>query len=115
MGVLLHRNIRRDLMYRPLDAMADATRLTRAGKLTQATHLIQRALRGLIQPERPPAPAEPVGEAPVRPIPEVEDIAFRDLPVPPGIATTAPEPGPAPDQGPKPEPGPGTFDAHEFA
>lgn len=56
--------------------MLEATRLTRAGRLLEATALIQRTLRGVLSPE---ISADPVGRTVEEPI----DVAFRvDVAVP---------------------------------
>jgi poly(hydroxyalkanoate) depolymerase family esterase len=121
-------------MYNPLEAMADATQLTRQGKLAEATRLIQRALRGFRTPAAAPAPADPPPSSPALLVeqlapPEVEDIAFRELPTQAGVVAPqvevidlrqAPEVAeptitPIPAAVPTPAQEPGTFDSHAFA
>ncbi|TWO70514.1 PHB depolymerase family esterase [Caenimonas sedimenti] len=93
--------------------MTDATRLTRQGKLAEATRLIQRALQGLRAPKPATEQAEPRAANPAAPmahvLPEVEDVAFRELPAQPDIARPEPEPAPA-DTVHRP----GAFDSHVF-
>lgn len=68
-------------------ALAEATRLTRDGRLAEATAAIQRALRGATGASR--APASPAG--PAAPI----DVPFRVVPTEPPRATPIPQVGPA--------------------
>lgn len=121
-----------DTMQNPIDVMAEATQLTRHGKLAEATRLIQRALRGFRAPAPAPVAPQPAApswtdEPPARTA--AEDIPFRELPAQPGLVAAAveiidlrqaPEPAgrvelpqePAPATLPVQEPG--TFDGHTF-
>ena len=66
--------------------MLEATRLTRAGQLTAATALLQRALRGGTALDTASAPAGEAAQAPAGRVPQIIDLT------PDTIEPTDPEP-----------------------
>ena len=68
--------------------MLEATRLTRAGQLTEATALLQRALRGGTAPDTASAPTGEAAPAPAGRVPRIIDLT------PDTIELTDPQPSP---------------------
>jgi poly(hydroxyalkanoate) depolymerase family esterase len=68
--------------------MLEATRLTRAGRLSQATALLQRMLRGYGTPDTPSGSGDAAADAPARPSSTIIDV------VPDTIEVTDPEKSP---------------------
>src|SRR5687768_1797 len=94
--------IMKDPMRPPLDALREATRLTRLGQLAEATRVIQRALAGdsvaaTDEPATTPGLREPESNATgFASSATAEDVPFRDLPVQPAPDTDVPAAAPAP-------------------
>lgn len=106
--------------------MAQATRLTREGRLTEAVAAIQHALRsaptaehddGTVDAARDTAAADRADDrgALARHPADIEDIPFRELPadVEPSAASDRREPAEQPSA--PADPAPGTFTSHRFA